>query len=62
MSDLSSASTEELAQELTRRSALPHCPCGRWRTYMGSYDADGYTIRCYGCLRSIAKCRCAGRR
>ena len=36
----------------------PRCRCGKWRTYIGSYDADGKTVRCYGCLRSIARCRC----
>lgn len=61
MSDLEDASTDDLVKELTRRRALPRCPCGRWQTYVGAYDADGYTLRCYGCLRAIARCRCAGR-
>ena len=50
--------TEELVSELTRRSALPRCRCGKWQTYFGSYDADGYTLRCHGCLRAIARCTC----
>lgn len=58
MADLSSASTNDLVQELTRRNALPRCPCKRWRTYMGAYDSDGYTLRCHGCLRAIARCTC----
>lgn len=58
MSDLSNASTEDLAAELTRRNALPRCRCGRWQTYMGAYDSDGYTLRCHGCLRAIAGCTC----
>lgn len=34
------------------------CRCGKWKTYLGSYDKDGYTIRCSGCLRAIWKCGC----
>ena len=58
MSDLSSASTDALARELSRRGALPPCRCGRWQTYMGIYDGDGYTLRCHGCLRAIERCAC----
>jgi hypothetical protein len=58
MSDLTGHTTEELAAELTRRGALPACPCGKWSTYVGVYDADGYTVRCHGCLRAIARCTC----
>lgn len=58
MSDLSNATTEELAAELTRRNALPRCQCGKWKTYMGAYDRDGYTLRCRGCLRATARCTC----
>ena len=56
--DLAGISSADLAAELTRRGAMPRCKCGRWRTYIGSYDSDGYTIRCHGCLRAIASCRC----
>lgn len=56
--DLTDVPTEELAKELTRRDALPGCKCGKWQTYIGAYDADGYTIRCHGCLRAIARCTC----
>lgn len=56
--DLSEKSTEELVAELTRRRALPRCRCDRWQTYLGVYDKDGYTLRCYGCLRAIARCTC----
>lgn len=58
MADLSNIETDELVKELTRRKALPPCSCGKWQTYMGAYDRDGYTLRCHGCLRSIGKCRC----
>ena len=58
MSDLSGLSTEALARELERRGALPRCRCRRWQTYMGIYDRDGYTLRCRGCLRAIARCTC----
>lgn len=58
MADLSSASTADLVQELTRRGSLPRCPCKRWKTYLGAYDRDGYTLRCRGCLRSIGRCTC----
>lgn len=58
MTDINNATTEQLAQELTRRNALPHCKCGKWQTYMGIYDRDGYTLRCHGCLRAIAGCTC----
>lgn len=51
--------TQELVDELTRRGDMPRCRCGRWRTYIGAYDADGKTLRCAGCLRAIAKCRCS---
>jgi hypothetical protein len=51
-------STDELVRELTRRNALPRCRCGKWQTYMGAWDRDGYTVRCHGCLLSIARCRC----
>ncbi|MGW1057606.1 hypothetical protein [Micromonospora rubida] len=55
---LGDATTEELAAELTRRGALPRCRCQRWRTYLGTYDRDGYTLRCHGCLRATARCTC----
>ena len=58
MADLSGASSEELAAELARRDAMPRCRCQRWRTYIGAYDRDGYTLRCRGCLRAIARCTC----
>ena len=58
MSDLSQASTDELVAELERRQAVPRCPCGKWRTFAGIYDQDGYTWRCYGCLRATTRCTC----
>ena len=58
MSTPRDASTEELVDELSRRGALPRCKCGRWRTYMGIYDRDGYTLRCHGCLRAVESCTC----
>lgn len=58
MSDLSQATTDELARELQRRGAMPRCRCGKWQTYLGSYDRDGYTLRCHGCVRAIARCTC----
>jgi hypothetical protein len=51
-------STAELVRELQRRGAMPRCPCGKWGSYLGAYDADGYTLRCYGCLRAVARCTC----
>lgn len=56
--NLDQATTAELIAELSRRGALPRCPCGRWKTYVGVYDHDGYTLRCHGCRRAIAKCNC----
>ena len=56
--DLSGASNEELASEMARRQMLPPCRCRKWQTYLGSYDSDGYTLRCRGCLRAIARCTC----
>ena len=38
--------TRTLVDELTRRGAMPRCGCGKWRTYLGAYDQDGYTLRC----------------
>lgn len=58
MSDLANATSEELAAELARRGDLPGCTCQKWQTYMGAYDRDGYTLRCGGCLRAIARCTC----
>ena len=58
MSELSEATDEELARELTKRGSLPRCPCGRWQTYIGTWDSDGKTLRCHGCLKAISKCRC----
>lgn len=55
---ISEVSTEGLVAELTRRGAMPRCRCGQWQTYIGSYDADGQTLRCHGCLRAIERCRC----
>jgi hypothetical protein len=57
MVELRKASDADLVAELNRRNALP-CRCGRWQTYMGAYDQDGYTLRCRGCLLVIARCTC----
>ena len=51
-------STDEIIAELSRRGALPPCRCHKWATYMGSYDADGYTLRCHGCLKAVGRCTC----
>ncbi|MDE2097987.1 MAG: hypothetical protein KGL39_12110 [Patescibacteria group bacterium] len=56
--NLSDYSTDQLVNELSRRGALPPCRCRKWQTYMGSYDRDGYTLRCHGCLRAVANCTC----
>lgn len=58
MADLSDVPLEELERELTRRRGSERCTCGKWTTYMGVWDADGYTRRCHGCLRSTARCTC----
>ncbi len=58
MSGVENASTAELVAELTRRQALPGCRCGKWQTYVGAYDSDGYTVRCHGCRRASGKCTC----
>jgi hypothetical protein len=62
MSDLRTATTDEIVTELTRRNSLPRCRCGKWQTYIGVYDSDGNTLRCHGCLRAISKCQCGGQR
>lgn len=50
---------EEVVKELTpRNEVLPRCSCNKWPTYIGAYDADGLTLRCYGCLKAVAKCTC----
>lgn len=49
---------EELMAELERRGKNPRCTCQSWQTYLGAYDMDGYTWRCHGCLKVIAKCTC----
>lgn len=61
MADVKSATDQELLAELEKRQVLPACSCGRWQTYLGAWDADGYTWRCHGCLKAIGKCTC-GRR
>jgi hypothetical protein len=58
MADLTQIPIADLVAELTRRRALPGCRCGKWQTYLGVYDRDGYTLRCHGCRRSIASCTC----
>lgn len=56
--DLSDVPLEELERELQRRRGTERCLCKKWNAYMGTYDSDGYTLRCHGCLRSVLKCRC----
>lgn len=56
--DLAHLSTADLVKELSARNALPRCKCGKWQTYVGAYDQDGYTLRCHGCLKAIARCTC----
>ncbi len=58
MTTVEDATDEQLVAELTRRGLIPRCRCQRWRTYLGSYDQDGYTWRCRGCLRAIWRCMC----
>ena len=60
MSDLSDVPTDELERELAKRRPAPMCPTcrGKWQTYVGAYDVDGYTTRCHGCLRAVPKCTC----
>lgn len=57
MKKLRDITNEELAAELTSRIII-RCHCGKWGTYLGAYDLDGYTWRCHGCLRAITKCTC----
>lgn len=37
------------------------CPTcrGKWKTYTGVWDLDGYTLRCHGCLKAVARCWCS---
>lgn len=58
MTNLGDVETRDLVDELTRRGAMPRCNCGKWGTYLGAYDSDGYALRCAGCLRAIARCTC----
>lgn len=58
MTNLSQVSTHDLAAELTRRNAMPGCRCRRWKTYLGAWDHDGYTLRCHGCLLATYRCTC----
>ena len=42
------------------KTASGSCPsCKKWPLALKSYDADGYTWRCEGCLRVPNKCRCS---
>lgn len=58
MSRIDRYTDAELIAELERREVMPRCPCRKWQTYIGTYDRDGYTVRCHGCLRAITKCTC----
>ena len=54
-------SREELEAEVNalRKEVTGYCPtCRKWAMYMGSYDEDGYTRRCHGCLISVGSCTC----
>lgn len=52
------ATNEQLIAEMKARHLLPLCTCGKWQTYAGPYDNDGYTWRCHGCLKAIRRCAC----
>ena len=54
--------TQVIMDELTRRGVLPRCSCGKWGVYFGTYDSDGYTLRCRGCVRATSRCTCRGGR
>ncbi len=56
--DLHGIPTEMLVSELERRRVLPRCQCGKWKTYVASYDRDGNTLRCSGCKRATHACTC----
>jgi len=56
MSDASKLTDQELISELTRRHV--GCRCRKWTVYLGAWDEDGYTLRCFGCRKAIAKCTC----
>jgi hypothetical protein len=59
MADLRHISDDDLVAEVLRRGGLGDCPtCRKWQTYMGAYDRDGWTLRCHGCVRAIARCSC----
>jgi hypothetical protein len=58
MADLSQVPLAELEAELQRRRGSERCGCGKWGTYLGAYDSDGYTRRCHGCLRATGRCTC----
>ncbi len=65
--DLRNMTVEELVaivrdqEKLIVRGSRSVCPtCRKWATYTGIYDADGNTLRCYGCLKAVGKCICSG--
>lgn len=60
MADLADATDDELRAELSRRGdSMGTCPtCRKWKAYVGTYDTDGRTLRCRGCLRAVSKCWC----
>jgi hypothetical protein len=58
MTYLREVSTSALVGELTRRGEMPRCRCGKWTTYVGTWDRRGNTLRCHGCLKAIDECRC----
>jgi hypothetical protein len=56
--DLAGIPTEILVDELQRRRVLPRCGCGMHPTVLASYDPDGHTLRCRGCLLPWHRCVC----
>jgi hypothetical protein len=51
---------EELSRKakLFDQATISRCRCGKWKTYFGNYDEDGFTLRCSGCLRAVHRCTC----
>lgn len=58
MSNLADVDTAQLVEELRRRNKLPRCRCTRWQVYLGVWDNDGYTWRCFGCRKAMYSCHC----
>lgn len=49
---------ERTRADQAETAPMGNCACGKWPAYFGTYDADGHTLRCRGCLLAAWRCTC----